>query len=32
MLDPAGDSFRAVNTPEEFAAAAAVWRARHGGR
>lgn len=26
-LDPAGESFRAVNTPEEFAAAAAHWRA-----
>ncbi|MCC6763973.1 MAG: molybdenum cofactor guanylyltransferase [Deltaproteobacteria bacterium] len=32
-LDPEGESFRAVNTPEEFAAAAARWRARrdHAG-
>jgi molybdopterin-guanine dinucleotide biosynthesis protein A len=27
-LDPAGDSFRSVNTPAEFAAAAAAWRGR----
>lgn len=27
-LDPEGESFRPVNTPEEFAAAAARWRAR----
>jgi molybdopterin-guanine dinucleotide biosynthesis protein A len=26
-LDPTGESFRTVNTPEEFAAAAAIWRA-----
>ncbi len=29
-LDPAGESFRSVNTPEEFAAAQAAWHARRG--
>lgn len=28
-LDPAGDSFRCVNTPDEYAAAVATWTAEH---
>ncbi len=31
-LDPEGESFRSVNTPEEFAGVAALWRARHPER